>query len=61
MTDYTWKLMRSGNPNKAWIVDMVQQKKISVLMSVAAAERICIAHNMIVGYLRELPKKDQLP
>jgi hypothetical protein len=51
--DYTWKVMRSGNPNKAWIVDMTARKKLSALMSVVSAERIAIAHNMAVKYLQD--------
>lgn len=51
--DYTWKVLQSGNPNKAWIVDMIQKKKISALMSLTAARNIATAHNMIVGYLQK--------
>lgn len=52
MADYTWKVLRSDNPNKAWIVDVSGvPKKISALMSLAAAERIAVAHNLIVGFL----------
>jgi len=58
MDDYTWKVMRSGNPNKAWIVDMAARKKLSALMSVVAAERIAIAHNMAVNYLQQQTKQE---
>lgn len=54
MPDYTWKVMRSGNPNKAWIVAVLPTaQKLSALMSTAAAERICIAHNMSIKYLQQ--------
>ena len=50
MTDYTWRAMRCGNPNKAW-VRAVDGRKLSALMSAKAAHDLCVAHNMIVGYL----------
>lgn len=53
MNDYTWKVLQSGNPNKAWIVDMQLKKKISALMSTTSARNLATAHNMIVGYLQQ--------
>ena len=49
-TDFTWRACRSGNPNKAWVIDS-DGRKLSALMSHKAADDLCVAHNMIVGYL----------
>jgi len=47
--DYTWKVVRSGNPNKAWIV--YQNKKISALMTTRTARDIATIHNMTLKFL----------
>jgi hypothetical protein len=52
MKDYTWKVMRCGNPNKAWIVTAAPFCKLSALMSLAAAERIATEHNLTLKYIQ---------
>jgi hypothetical protein len=60
LNDYTWVVSRSPNPNKAWVVEKCTWTKISAMMGVTSAERICIAHNMAVKFMASKAEKQEI-